>query len=767
MLHAVHLEGYYRLRERIGERPQPARSSGRTYASFDDPTFLARYGRRCEDGLLSVELYLEGVHCAACVWLVERAPAIVPGVVDTRLDLGRSLARITWDPERTPLSAAARFLDAVGYPCHPYRGVDAADLARREERSLLIRTAVAGAVAGNVMLLAFALYGGAFEGPERAYGALFRWASLGLSLPSVLWCASVFYRGAWGSLRARRLHMDVPIAVGILTGFAWGTFNTLRGAGEVYFDSVTALIFLLLVGRMVQRRQQRSATRATELLLSLTPATARLVDGGETREVPIEALGPGALVEVLAGGSVPADGVVVQGSSTVDRSLLTGESRPEPVAPCGIVHAGTVNLASRLLVEVTATGEATRVGQLMQLVEEGAGRRAPVVQAADRISAWFVGAVLVLAAGTAILWLVLDPERAVGNAVALLIVSCPCALGLATPLAVAAAVGSAARRGILIKGGDALEQLARPGRLVLDKTGTLTEGRYTLVRWLGDESIRPLVAAAEAVSAHPAARALSSSLARTGPVEVVEHTGRGVTGTVAGRRVAIGSPRFVAAEIGAPEGIWRDRVETVVSEGLTPIAVAVDGAFAAVAGLGDPLRADTPQALAALAERGFEICVISGDHPDAVAAAARGAGLDPARAAGGMTPEAKLDFVEQAGTRGPVVMVGDGVNDAAALAHATVGIGVHGGAEAALAAADVWLGRPGLAPLVELVDGARRTLAVIHRNLGLSLVYNGIAVSCAVAGLMSPLLAAVLMPLSSMTVVVSSYRARTFSPPGR
>ncbi len=581
----------------------------------------------------------------------------------------------------------------------------------------------------------------------------------------MFWCASVFYRGAWGAFTTRTLHMDLPIAIGILAGFIQGAINTVRGAGEIYFDSVTALIFFLLVGRFLQRRQQLKAASSTELLFSLAPSTARLVEADGVREVPLEALTPGSIVELRAGDSIPADGVVVDGVSSLDRSLLTGESLPEAVAAGDPVHAGTVNLGSRILVEVRTTGEDTRVGRLLRLVEEGAMRRAPVVLLADRISGWFVAVVLALAAVTLGVWLVLDPEHAVGHAVALLIVSCPCALGLATPLAVSAAIGRAAQRRILIKGGDALENLARPGRMLLDKTGTLTEGRLAVVRWWGDESVRPMVAALERHSAHPVARALAATGPQTGVPEareVRELTGAGVEGVVDGQRVLVASASHAERKLGSLPEAAQAAVDVYAEDGLSPVVITVEHRVAAVAAIGDPLRSDSEASVSAIRASGWQVEILSGDHPAVVRSIAGQVGIDRSAARGGATPEDKLAAVRAAAGEATVAMVGDGVNDAAALAAATVGIGVHGGAEAALAAADVYLGRPGLEPVVELLGGARRTLAVIRRNLVFSLAYNLVAVGFAVTGHMSPILAAILMPLSSMTVVLSSYRAKTF-----
>jgi Cu2+-exporting ATPase len=454
--------------------------------------------------------------------------------------------------------------------------------------------------------------------------------------------------------------------------------------------------------------------------------------------------------------------VVEAGSSNLDLSLLTGESRPIDVHDGDPIHAGTVNLSGRLEIRIKSTGENTRIGRLMKLVEDSAGRRAPVVQLADRISSWFVIAVLVLAAVTFILWS--GTDHAVDHAVALLIVSCPCALGLATPLAVAAAIGRAARLGILIKGADALEQLARPGTMFLDKTGTLTEGRLALVRWYGDPSVRRAVAAIEAHSSHPVARALADGVDRAGDLDVDEarqHPGQGMSARCAGRTTVVGSPSFITATGAEFPCEWRSTIQGIVDDGLTPVVVAVDGAVIAAAALGDPVRPDTPATLDRIRRMGWRLEVLSGDHPGTVRSVMARIGLDHGR--GGAGPEEKADIVREAATHSPAVMVGDGINDAAALAAATVGVGVHGGAEAALAAADVYLSEPGLSPVVRLLGGARRTLRVIRRNLGFSLAYNAVAVTLAMTGHMHPLIAAILMPLSSITVVVSSYKARTFT----
>jgi len=765
VIHDNGLGRYYALR--TPGAPAPAPASGRGYGELDDPGFQTRACRPVPGGLLSTELYLEGVHCSACVWLVERLPAVLPGVVQTCLDLPRSQVVVQWNPAAVALSAVARQLGALGYTPHPARGVDARALSRREDRAMLVRIGLAGAVAGNVMAIAFALYGGMLDGMEPEFAAFFRWTSLGLALPSVIWGGGVFFRGAWTALSARALSMDLPISLGLLAGFLHGALNTVRGAGEVYFDSVTALIFLLLFGRYLQRRQQRAARDAAELVASLYPSSARLVEGGRVREVPLDALVPGALVEVRAGDVVPADGVVAAGRSGVDVSLLSGETAPVGVEPGDRVHAGTLNVSSRLEVRVERTGEDSRVGRLMKLVEEHARRRAPIAMLADRITGRFVAAVLALAAATFLLWWRADPARALDHSMALLIVTCPCALGLATPLALSAAIGQAARAGFLIKGADVVEKLTRPGRMWLDKTGTLTEGRAALVRFAGDASVKPLVAAAEAHSSHPLARAFVRALGEPAPglrVEILETHGGGVEADVGERRVVVGAPDFVASRAKEVPPALAGEIDAATRDGLTPVLIAVDSVAVAAAGFGDPVRADAAAALERVRALGWRPGILSGDHDRVVGAVGRQLRLGVGECHGRVAPEDKLRVVAADAAAGPVVMVGDGVNDAAALAAATVGIAVHGGAEAALAAADVFVTRPGAARIAELLEGSRRAMRVVKRNLAFSLAYNVVGVTLAASGVLNPLLAAILMPLSSLTVIVSSYRSRTFRP---
>ena len=761
VIHGLGLGAYYQL---VDERGEPAKERSGSFAELDHPDLQRDHVRERDDGLHEVELLLEGVHCAACVWIVERLPRILPGVAEARLDLARRLARVRFDPRVVTLSVVARTFDSIGYQPHLWRSSRADEIARREDRAHLVRIAVAFACAGNAMLLAWSLYAGEASAMSSTTRRLLETASLGLAAVSVFGPGRVFLVGALRSLRMRTLHMDVPVAIALLLGIAWGAVNTIRHTGEVYFESLTTVVLLLLVGRWLQQRQQRRANDAVRLLASMTPATAERYEADALREVPIEALRVGDLVSVRSGGAVPADGVLRSDAASLDESILSGESRPLDKIEGDVAAAGSINLGGRIDVEVTATGERTRMGRLLERVDRLATERPRVVRLADRVAHHFVLVVLLLAAGTLVAWWRVDPGLAVEHAVALLIVTCPCALGLATPLALQAAIGRAARAGVLIRSGDAIELLARGGRLLLDKTGTLTEGRGRVrVELAEDRDALRRTAALQRGVTHPVARAFLDAFDDGAPRTVTDERyrrGGGVRGDVDGLPAAIGSPEFVESLGPSIDPEMRDAIARCRDRAETPIVVAEGGTVRAVVGVGDPVRPDAREAIGQLAALHPEI--VSGDDPRVVDAVASDVGID--RAVGGRSPEQKVDLVRDRRSHGlPVFMVGDGINDAAALAIADVGIAVHGGAEASLAAADVYLSRPGLVPLVDLFDGARRAMRVVRTNFAVSLFYNAVCAALAIGGIIHPLVAAVLMPASSLTVVLISVRSRTFA----
>ena len=767
MLNAHGLGAYHHFTER---RTTAVRPSGRAFSDFDHEAFAARYVTTDVNGHFHIALALEGVHCASCVWLIERVPLLVTGVARVELDVRNARASVTWDPTATSLSELARTLDTLGYTPHPYRGGERAALRKRDDRAMLVRIGVAGAIATNVMLAALALYAGEFNTMDRSSLTLFRWISFALTIPALIWPGRVFFTSAWGALRARTMHMDVPIALALAAGFTRGAINTISGNGPVYFDGVCALVFLLLVGRFLQARGQRAATDATESLFALTPATARVIDAdGTTRDVPADAVPVGSTIVVRAGETIPVDGTVLSGESLLNRAILTGESADVRVRVGDTVYAGTLNRSAALSVSAQASGDDSRIARILAQVDESARRRAPVVLLADRLASRVVTVILMLAIVTFVIWYRRDATAAWDHTIALLIVTCPCALALATPLAMSAAVGRAARAGIFVKGGDTLESLSRPGWLVLDKTGTLTVGETTLIAFHGDAALQPWILALESSSTHPIASGFRRAWPDVTPSvgAQAEHTiGGGIVGDVCGHRVLIGSPRFIAAQL--PDAHWP---AWTADDGCTTVIIAVDGRICARAAFGDAIRSDALASLATLRKRGWRTMLLSGDGAAICTRVGAALGFAPDEIVSEASPEEKarrvralVDATSGGATPACIAMVGDGVNDAAAIAAATVGIGVHGGAEASLATADVAMTRDGLAALVALDDGARRSMRVIHRNIAWAFAYNSLGVVLAMTGHITPLVAAIMMPASSLTVVMCSWLGRTFTP---
>ncbi len=778
-------EKFYGLVEQQGGILEPARPTGRAFEDLDDPRALEGANEEEPGGRCRTRLYLEGVHCAACVWLVEKLPEALDGVDSVRLNLASAVAEVTWRPGTVKLSAIARALDRLGYSPHVHRAGRARDARRAEDRAALVKLGVAAAGAMNLMFLHGALYAGEASGMASAYETFFRWVSLGIALPVLAFSARPFFQTAYAGLKSRFVHIDLPVAIGIAVTFAASAANVVRGSGPVYFDSLAMLVAALLGARQAQRAAQRAALERADSLrgVAFLEFARRLEGDGPLApavEVPVAALEPGDRVEVRSGELVPADGVVLFGRSTLDASVLTGESAPVPVAEEGAVWAGVTNLGARLVVRVEAAGEKTRVGALLAVVQDALSRRPAVLRLSDLLARRFVQALLLLAAAALLLALPLGTEAAVERVVALLVVACPCALGLSVPLAVSVGLMRAARGGIFVKDPDALDRLRRVGTVLLDKTGTLTEGKATFARYEGDDAALDLAAALEAESSHAVAHALRAVHARR--VNVVrevtgvrEVAGRGISGLVDGRRVAVGNRAHVAAFAPSVPEELDAHAEALVADGFSPLFFAVDGRVAGVGGIGDALRADARATVDALRARGVRVRILSGDDPRVVASVAARLGIAPEDALGGRTPEEKRDLVASlvagraADGRGApaVVMVGDGVNDAAALALAHVGVAVLGGKGASLVAADVVLTREGVAPLLDLLRGSRRVFGVIRRNLAFSLVYNVAGAALALLGLVGPLLAAVLMPVSSLTVVLSSALSRPFPGPAR
>ncbi|MDB4540027.1 cation-translocating P-type ATPase, partial [Saprospiraceae bacterium] len=526
-------------------------------------------------------------------------------------------------------------------------------------------------------------------------------------------------------------------------------------------------IFLLLVGRWIQFRQQNRAADSVEMLYRLTPKTTRKIVDGRVVETFVDMVQTDDLLEIRAGDLIPVDGVIVEGNSEIDESILTGESQLQPKTTGDQVLAGTQNQRSVLMVQATATGRRTRLSGIVDLVEQASLDKPEIVQWANRIGGYFVMAVILFAGLTLVGWLFLDAGLAVDRSVALLIVACPCALALATPLAISVALGRAAKTKIMVKGGDVLQRLNRPGMIWLDKTGTLTEGKMEVVRWFGDTRWRLIVAALESKSSHPVAAALVEHAIGKNeepwPLEfenVQEESGSGISCTLHGRILLVGNAKLLLAHDVKIARRHQRIADRIMRKNLSPCWIAVDGKVVSIVALGDGIRPGTRSAIEQLKAKGWEVGILSGDHETIVHQVASRLGIDRQFALGGRSPEEKVDTVRDSfGDCSTVVMVGDGVNDSAALAAASVGIAVHNGAEASLAAAPVYLAEEGLQPILKLLQISNSTNNTIRKNFVASIGYNAFGATFAAIGWINPLVAAILMPISSLTVVAISLTA--------
>lgn len=736
-----------------------------------------------EDGTCVLELNVSGLHCAGCVWLIEQMPHALDGVLDAQLSLARGQLKVRWQGSVVQPQKILEWLKRFGYAAYPVGAEDKKTRWNNKDRMLLRRVGVTWALAGNIMLLSFAHYAGlnTLDEPVLARSAALLQALL--ATVGIVYGADLFIKRAWLSLsvwmtskktKSRHkvpLSMDVPLSLGLLIGWAYSVFAALFDRPDFWFDSLMMLTAALLTARWVQQRAGQSARLATARLLALLPQVAVRLDQetGAEDTVGIEELLVGDHVYVRVGDVMPADGMVLKGVSTVHRGVLTGESTPEWVRPGDEVEAGVVNMSAPLHMQVTRFGTSTRVGSLLAWITTRVKDRMPLTQKVDRFGGLFVGATLCAAALTCVVWSLNDSALAITHTIAVLVVSCPCALSMATPLANSVYTARAARRGLFIKHDDVIEPLAGVTHVVFDKTGTLTHGSMEVHAWKGSVNVLMLAAALERSSQHPIAHALVTYAQEQGCMmecdvdEVEERPGLGVSGFVQGQHVRVGS-LVRMREDGLDVGMWSDQVNTFAKEGWTPVAISVDGVVRAVFGVGDGVREEARESMCWFQEQGITPILLSGDHEDVVAHVGNALGFDPVQVQGRATPEEKLAYIEalQCIEGSVVVMVGDGVNDAAAMQAADVGVAVHGSVQASLVAADVFITCESLHALVFLMSGARRTVEVIERNLKWSAAYNVCAVTFAMAGWISPLIAAISMPISSLTVVGGSWWWTTF-----
>jgi Cu2+-exporting ATPase len=763
------LTDYYRHRDTMPESQREAMPQAlQELGLFDHPEVQKNFVRPVGEHEREAALILEGITCAACVWLNEAHLARQPGVTAVDINYATRRARVRWDERVTRLSALLEAIQAIGYRAHPYDIARSEQLAQKERRTAQWRLFVAGFGMMQVMMYALPVYFA--DGDMTAdIEQLMRWASLLLTLPVMAYSSAPFFANAWRDLRFKRVGMDVPVALGIGSAFAASVWATLMATGEVYFDSVTMFVFFLLTGRYLEMMARQKAARGVEELARALPAFAERLPLWPERDgerVAVVDLAAGDYVLVRPGEVIPGDGAVIDGASSSDESLLTGESRSRAKQIGDAVIGGSLNVSSPLVVRLQRVGEATRLASIRRLMEQAAAEKPALVKLADRIAFHFVWVLLVLATATGLYWLNTTPDQALWVFVAVLVVSCPCALSLATPTALTVATGALAREGVLVTRGHAIETLARANHWIFDKTGTLTVGRPTVVALQLDAAANPaevpaLVRALEGASEHPLGRAL---LEKVGAGETASVTGlRALTGqgiearlnhADGPRQLRIGVPAFVAELHGKPlpqeMAGWLQSGDTVVALGDTT-------GWLAWFRIADVLRPGVAVALAAMRAQGLKLTILSGDAPETVAAVAAELGIDDFH--GGMTPEGKHAWLRDVQERGATVaMVGDGVNDAPVLAQAHVSIAMGGGTELARGQADVILLSDDLAQLARGALLARRALSIIRQNLGWSFAYNITAIPLAMAGWVTPWMAGIGMSASSLLVVINALR---------
>ena len=731
---------------------------------YDHPEIQKTFVRTTAEHQREASLILEGITCAACVWLNERHVAQLAGVLDVQVNYATHRARVRWDDTQIKLSDILQAIHHIGYSAHPYDPQQQQQAFERDRRNQLRRLGIAGVLGMQVMVLSVALYAGGWSGMEAGFKTFFRWVGLLLTTPVLLYSGAPFFRGAWRDLRNRSVGMDVPVALGILVAFAGSLHASWTGQGEVYYDSVVMFIFFLLASRYFELMARKRGAETLERLSRALPAMAtRIVvtDNGEQQDViPLTELQPGDNVLVRPGETVPADGRVTAGESSVTEALLTGESTPIVKRQGARLIGGSINIESPMYLCVEQVGLETVLAEIVRLLEQAQNEKPAITLLADRVASWFVGTVLVIAAAVGVYWWQQAPDSWLPILVSVLVVTCPCALSLATPTAISAATGTMLSHGLLTIRSHSLETLARCSHVIFDKTGTLTLGtpvisRILCLSHLDESTVLGVAAALEQQSEHPAGKAVAAAAAggiRLAASDFKNFPGAGISACIDGQQWFIGHAEFIAAHTDASS----DSLPADSGYG-SRVLLADTRQLHALFLLSDAIREEAPAVVRALQHAGKQVWLMSGDNEAAAQQLATEAGIRTVH--GGMTPADKLHRVQALQQQGAVVaMVGDGINDAPVLAAADVSIAMRDAAHISQASADMVLLSNNLGALTSGTLLARKTMRIIRQNLSWAVGYNLIALPAAALGYVAPWMAAIGMSSSSLLVVLNALR---------
>jgi Cu2+-exporting ATPase len=723
-------------------------------------TFLADHVTAYDENAASISLIIEGIRCASCVWLLEKLIVKERGIETVRVNYGTHRARISFNPGETTPAKIFASVTRLGYLPHPFTSGAAQEAAERQQRSLLIRFGTAAFLSMQLMGFSFALYGGYFHGIDPGVRKIIQYFAAAVTTPVVFYSGWPFLAGAWRSFKNRAPSMDLLISLGVLTAYLYSLYS-LVGGGEVYFDTAAMIITLILLGRLFEGSARNRSISGIDKLLQLAPESANQIIDENIQTVASVNLVPGDLILVRPGERIPVDCRIEDGESELDESTITGEPMPVLRRPGEAVSAGTLNLSTsiKLIVERVATD--SFVARMARMVEDAQSRKAPIQSLADRVATLFVPVVIMIAAVTWAFWMFSNAPHteALLNAVSVLIVACPCALGLATPTAILVASGNAAGRGILFRGGDILETTAHIDMVAFDKTGTLTLGKPTVEQIISapgqsEEQLLQLVSRIESGSSHPIARGIMARASEagifSGAAESVENVpGRGLRMVGKNGEVLVGSRMFLAES-----GV---EIPPVNSGALTEVYVSRNRIWCGVLLIHDPLRGEAVQAVLRLQRCGLQTMLLTGDHGEAAEQVSAKLAIRDYRA--DLGPADKVAWInEQQQSGHKIMMVGDGINDAPALSAADVGCAMAGGTDIALETSDLVLAKPNLDRLHEAVFIARKTLRVIKQNLFWAFAYNLVTIPLAASGKLAPIWAALAMASSSVLVVGNSLR---------